>query len=164
MPMSSCLYAPARPALAAVVLSATLAVPAQAAGPFSPFAGSFHGGGAVIGSDGHRERISCRANGSVGADGAELSQSIVCASDSYRLQISGRVVAQGGAVTGQWQESTRGVSGSISGRVSEGRLSGSVAGGSFSAGLSLHASGGRLNFNLRPQGGDVTSVSVSLSR
>jgi hypothetical protein len=148
----------------AALFSATLAASGQAAGPFSAFAGSFRGGGAVVGSDGHRERISCRANGAVGSAGAELSQTIVCASDSYKLDIHGRVVAEGGAVRGEWQESTRGVSGSIAGRVSDGNFSGNVSGGSFSAGVSLHASGRRLSFGLRPQGGDVASVSVSLSR
>ena len=163
MPMSRCFPPGALPA-GFMLLSATFALPALAAGPFTPFAGGFRGGGAVIGSDGHRERISCRANGAVGGDGAELSQTIVCASDSYRLDIHARVAAEDGAVRGEWRESTRGVSGSVSGRVSDGHFSGSVSGGSFSAGVSLRASGGRLNFNLRPQGGDVSSVSVSLSR
>jgi hypothetical protein len=163
MPVSNCFTLRALPACVAL-LAATIAMPAQAAGPFAPFAGSFRGGGAVVGSDGHRERISCRANGAVGSDGFELSQTIVCASDSYRLDIRARVNAEGGAVRGQWQESTRGVTGSISGRVSEGSFSGNVSGGSFSAGVSLRASGRRLSFDLRPHGGDVASVDVSLSR
>jgi hypothetical protein len=148
----------------AALLSATLAASGQGAGPFSAFAGSFRGGGAVVGSDGHRERITCRANGAVASGGAELSQTIVCASDSYKLDIRARVVAEGGAVKGEWQESTRGVSGSIAGRVSDGNFSGAISGGSFSAGVSLHASGRRLSFGLRPQAGDVSSVNVSLSR
>jgi hypothetical protein len=153
----------AAPALAfAAVLSDP--APAQTAGPFSPFAGSFHGGGAVIGSDGHKERLACRFTGTVGGGGESLTQSIVCASDSYRLDIHGHAVAQGGGVSGDWQESTRGVAGSLSGRVSDGHFSGSVSGGSFNAGVSLRVSGRRLNFDLRPQGGDVARVDVTLSR
>jgi hypothetical protein len=148
----------------AAVLSAPTPAPAQAAGPFSAFAGSFHGGGAVIGSDGHKERLTCRFTGTVGGGGESLSQSIVCASDSYRLDIHGHAAAQGGAVTGEWQESTRGVAGSLSGRVSDGHFSGSVSGRSFNAAVSLRASGRRLSFDLRPQGGDVARVDVSLSR
>jgi hypothetical protein len=147
----------------AAVLAAPAPASAQTAGPFSPFAGSFHGDGAVIGSDGHKERLTCRFTGTVGG-GESLSQSIVCASDSYRLDIHGHAAAQGGAVTGEWQESTRGVSGSLSGRVSDGHFSGSVSGGSFNAAVSLRASGRRLSFDLRPQGGDVARVDVSLSK
>jgi hypothetical protein len=158
----------ARSAAPCLVFAAMLFSPvsalAQLAGPFAPFAGSFHGGGAVIGSDGHKERLTCRVNGSVGAGGESLTQTIICASDSYRLDIHGHAVAQGGAVSGDWQESTRGVSGSLTGRVSDGHFSGAVSGGSFSAGVSLRVSGRRLSFDLRPQGGDVARVDVSLSR
>jgi hypothetical protein len=149
----------------AAVLSTPATVLAQSAGPFSPFAGSFHGGGAVIGSDGHRERLTCRFTGTVGGGGESLTQSIVCASDSYRLDIHGHALAaQGGGVSGDWQESSRGVAGSLSGRVSDGHFSGSVSGGSFNASVSLRVSGRRLSFDLRPQGGDVARVDVSLSR
>jgi len=154
----------AAPALAFATVLSPAPAPAQSAGPFSPFAGSFRGGGAVIGSDGHKERLSCRVSGTVGDGGESLTQTIVCASDSYRFDIHGHAVAQGGSVRGDWQESTRGVSGALSGRVSDGHFSGSVAGGSFNAGFSLRVSGRRLSFDLRPQGGDVARVDVSLSR
>jgi hypothetical protein len=138
-------------------------VSAQAAG-FEPFAGSFHGGGEVIGSDGHRERISCRVRGAVGGGGESLSQNIVCASDSYRMDIHDSAVEEGGSVRGQWQETTRGVSGNLSGRLSGGSFSGGVSGAGFSASFSIRASGRRLSFSLAPQGGDVARVEVSLSK
>ncbi|MBB4197761.1 hypothetical protein CCR94_08005 [Rhodoblastus sphagnicola] len=137
---------------------------AQSAGAFSGFAGSFHGGGSVVGSDGHRERISCRARGGVSEGGQSLSQTIVCASDSYRFSINLNVVAQGGRVSGEWSETTRGVSGSISGRVSDGHFSGGVDGGTFRASVSLRASGHGLSMTLAPSDGDVSRVEVSLSR
>jgi hypothetical protein len=160
------MFASSKTLAPALAFAALLSAPAlaQAAGPFSAFAGSFHGGGAVIGSDGHRERLSCRFTGTVGGGGESLSQSIVCASDSYRLDIHGHAVAEGGSVSGEWQESTRGVNGSLSGRVSDGHFTGSVSGGSFNAAVSLRASGRRLSFDLRPQGGDVARVDVSLSK
>ena len=162
---SSKTFARVAPALAfAALLLGPAPASAQAAGPFSAFAGSFHGGGAVIGSDGQKERLTCRFTGTVGGGGESLSQSIVCASDSYRLDIHGHASAQGGSVTGEWQESTRGVTGSLSGRVSDGHFTGSVSGGSFNAAVSLRASGRHLSFDLRPQGGDVARVDVSLSK
>ncbi|MCW2284503.1 hypothetical protein M2323_002281 [Rhodoblastus acidophilus] len=149
---------------AAALLAAMCATPAFAAGPLAAFAGNFHGGGAVIGSDGHRERLSCRARGGVGEGGHALSQNIVCASDSYRFNIVANVVAQGAEASGQWSESTRGVSGSIAGRVGEGRFSGAVNGGGFTASVSLRATGRGLSMSLAPSGGDVSRVDVSLSR
>ncbi len=156
------------PAVAAACIFGALsfAQPASAerAGPLAPFAGGFRGGGVVVGTDGHRERISCRANGSVGDRGWALSESMVCASDSYRFDIRTRAEADGRNVHGDWQETTRGVSGGFTGLASEGRINGAVAGGGFTAQFSLRAAGGRLVFVLRPQGADVSSVEVVLRR
>jgi hypothetical protein len=154
----------ARVAVAALALACAPPALAQSAGPFAAFAGGFHGGGAVIGSDGHRERISCRARGGVGEGGRELSQTIVCASDSYRFNITSNVVAEGGRASGQWSESTRGVSGSIAGHVSDGHFSGRVDGGTFTASVSLRATGHSLSMSLAPSDGDVARVEVNLSR
>jgi hypothetical protein len=145
-------------------VAAPLVASAQEAGPFGVFAGNFRGGGVVIGTDGHKERISCRAGGSVTGGGSSLSESMVCASDSYRFDIRTRAVAEGGAVRGDWQETTRGVTGDFTGKVSGGQFNGSVEGGGFSAAFLLRASGRRLTFVLRPQGADVASVEVALSR
>ncbi len=154
-------------AIAGLCLATIAGAPAASAeegGPFGVFAGSYRGSGAVVGTDGHKERISCRAGGSVTGGGRSLSENMVCASDSYRFDIRTRAVAEGSAVRGDWQETTRGVTGEFTGRVSGGQFSGSVAGGGFSAAFSLHASGRRLTFVLRPQGADVASVEVALSR
>ncbi len=149
---------------AAAVLASSQEAGAARLGPLAPFAGYYRGGGTVIGSDGHRERLRCRASGSVGAGGDAMSQEIVCASDSYRFDIRSRVVAQGGAVHGVWQEASRGVSGELHGRVSNGYFRGYVVGAGFNAGVSLRARGRHLTFGLRPQGADVASVEVYLSR
>ncbi len=151
-------------ALVVAALAAPSPLWAQAGGSFAPFAGSFHGGGQVVGSDGHRERISCRANGAIGGGGRSLTQNIVCASDSYRMDIRGQAIDEGGSVRGRWQETTRGVSGELSGRLSEGRFSGGVSGGGFTASFSLRSTGRRMSFDLRPEGGDVARVEVSLSK
>ena len=157
-------------ACASALVAAALVAPSSGwaqgrGGPFAAFAGSFHGGGQVVGSDGHRERISCRVRGAVGGGGRSLSQNIVCASNSYRMDIRSQAVDEGTpAVRGQWQETTRGVSGPLSGRLADGRFSGGVSGGAFNAGFSLRASGRRLSIDLRPQGGDVARVEVSLTR
>ena len=141
-------------AAAALALAGAVPAQAQSAGPFGAFAGNFHGGGSVVGADGRRERISCRARAGVGEGGRAMSQTIVCASDTYRLSINSNVRADGGAVSGSWSESTRGVSGTISGRVSDGRFSGRVDGGVFAASIALRASGRGLSMTLASSGGD----------
>ena len=150
---------------AAALLVALPGAKADPAGAFSAFSGTFRGGGEVVVNDGHRERISCRATGAVGGGGRTLSQTIVCASDAYKFDIRGQVVASGGEVSGDWQETTRGVSGALTGRISDDHFSGMINGGGFTAGFSLRVNGRRLAFGLRP-GGDssVVRVDVSLSR
>jgi hypothetical protein len=147
----------------AALFSGRLAASADSGG-FSAFAGSFRGTGEVQLGDGHRERIACRATGAVGGGGRTMSQNIVCASDSYKFDIRGQVVASGTEVSGDWQETTRGVSGAISGRISDDRFSGAINAAGFAASFTLRVSGRRLAFGLRPSGSDVVRVDVSLSR
>lgn len=137
---------------------------AAAAGPFDPFAGASRGAGEVISRDGARERISCRVSGSVSQGGEALTQSMVCASDNYRFDIRANAAAEGDRVRGEWQETTRGVQGSLAGRIEGGHLSGAVSGAGFTAAFSLRSSGRKIFYILRPSSGDVASVSVVLTR
>lgn len=153
-----------RPVLAALFFLA--ACPATRADPggFAAFAGSFRGTGEVLVNDGHRERITCRATGAVGGGGRTISQNIVCASDSYRFDIRGQMVASGSDVTGDWQETTRGVGGEVRGRVSDDRFSGVVNAAGFTASFLLRAGGRRLGFSMRPADSSIVRVDVTMSR
>src|SRR4051794_4198183 len=91
-------------------------------GPFAGMAGIWSGGGTVTLDDGSTERIRCRATYAVGSGGNGLNQSLTCASDSYRFNLSSNVVAQGSALSGTWSEATRGVSGTLEGRGSGGNF------------------------------------------
>jgi len=149
-------------------LASTLAVlsgfaAARTEGPFAKFSGAWRGAGEVIGADGTRERISCRARYDVAPGGAELSQSLVCASDSYRFDVRTSVVAQGQNVQGRWEEVTRNVSGDVSGQVGDGDFEGSVAGFGFTAELSLKLSGRKQAVLITPHGGDIAKVDIVLS-
>ena len=61
--------------------------PLSAASPFEKFVGVWRGGGEIVGTNGHRESIRCRAEYSEAKDGAALNQSIVCASESFKFDI-----------------------------------------------------------------------------
>ena len=92
----------------ALLLWPQLAAAQPVTGPFAKFDGSWRGSGQVVGDDGKRERITCRAHYSIPPSGMALSQSLVCASDSYRFEVqSDVVVTDGHSVQGTWQETTR---------------------------------------------------------
>jgi hypothetical protein len=133
------------------------------AGPFARFVGSWGGAGQVAGVDGSVEKIRCRATYSTPAD-SQLSQSLVCASDSYRIQIHSFVVADGQAVEGHWEEATRQVTGHLAGTIADGRFEGAVSGAAFTANLSLNAAGRKQTVVITPNAGDISRVSIVLSR
>jgi hypothetical protein len=74
------------------------------ASPFQKFIGVWSGGGQIVESNGHRESIRCRAEYAETKDGSALSQAIVCASESFKLNIKSYVEASGESVQGYWSE------------------------------------------------------------
>lgn len=135
-----------------------------AAGPFQSFIGSWSGVGQVVGSNGHHEAIRCRAEYSEAKGGAALNQSIVCASESFKFDISSYVETSGEAVQGYWRESSRDVSGHITGHVAEGRFQGEIAAPTFTATVSLTSNGRTQTVSFQPHAGDVSDVRVELKR
>ena len=133
-------------------------------GPFEPFSGAWTGGGQVVGANGDRERIRCRANYSQSKRGEAMTQSIVCASASYRMDIESYVEAAGGNVEGTWREATRDITGHLTGRLSDGRFSGAVFGPGFKAQISLASNGRRQEVTIQPSGGDIADVNIALER
>ena len=154
--------------LRGLVVSAAVLWPlagmAHVDGPFASFSGSWKGSGQVIGTDNKHERIACRASYLISEKGDALTQTLVCASDSYRFEISSYVVAEGRSVQGHWQEKTRQVQGSITGEVADSQFEGNVAGPGFTAELSLRSAGHKQLVSIRPQGGDIAKVEIVLSR
>src|SRR5467141_2302455 len=57
-------------------------------GPFAGFNGSWSGNGTVALSDGASERIRCKATYNVNSTGLGLKQTLRCARDSYRFDLS----------------------------------------------------------------------------
>jgi hypothetical protein len=161
--MSSCVRSSCGAAFALALLF-TAQAHAQGAGPFAGLSGSWSGGGTISLASGANERIRCRATYDVGSAGRAVQLSIRCASDSYNFDLAGNVVSQGGAISGTWSESSRGVSGTVSGRASGSQIQVLAQGAGFSAGLSLSTHGNHQSVVIRPQGADVTAVSISLAR
>jgi hypothetical protein len=162
MPSGAAAWRGAAFAVGVLLLSAP--AHAQVAGPFASLPGSWSGGGTISLASGANERIRCRAVYEVGGGGRALQLSIRCASDSYNFDLAGSVVYQGGAITGTWSESTRGVNGTVSGRAGGNQIQAYAQGAGFSASLSLATHGNRQSVVIRPTGADVTAVSIALAR
>src|SRR5207302_9707882 len=115
-------------------------------------------------SDGQQEQLRCRASYNVAAGGAELRLNLRCASQSYNFDLASQAQYQGGAISGSWTEASRNASGTLSGRASGDHIEAAARGDSFSANLSLTTRGGRQSVSIRPQGTNVTAVSLELGR
>jgi hypothetical protein len=151
--------------LVGAALLAPQAAMAQSVGPFAKFDGNWRGSGTVVATDGARERITCRASYSIPPSGAAVSQSLVCASDSYRFEVQTDAVVEGGHnVQGKWQEATRHAIGDLTGEVSDGRFHGTVEGTGFTAEISIKMTGAKQAVTITPHGGDVGKVDILLSR
>ncbi len=155
----------------ALLFAAILIMPPQSfaeprgGGPFSGMGGHWSGSGTVTLANGAHERLRCRGTNMVDPSGAAMRQVLRCASPSYSLDINSEVVAQGAAVSGSWTESTRGVSGYISGRASPGGIAATISGANFAARLDVRNQGASQSVSIRPTAGtDVAAVSIALRR
>ena len=137
---------------------------AEADGPFAPLSGAWRGDGAATGADGKSERIACRATNTISFDKVNLTQSLVCASDSYRFDIRTSVFTDGHAVRGTWQEATRNVSGNFSGDMRDGSINGAVTAPGFTATVSIETTGDKERVTIVPQGSDIAKVEIALNR
>jgi hypothetical protein len=132
-------------------------------GPFAGMAGNWSGGGTVTLDDGSSERIRCRATYSVGAGGNGLNQSLTCASDGYKFNLSSNVTAQGSALSGSWSESSRGVNGSLEGHGSNGNFQVVASAPGFTANISLTTRGNKQSVVIRAES-QFKNATISLSR
>jgi hypothetical protein len=132
-------------------------------GPFAGMAGNWSGGGTVTLDDGSTERLRCRATYAVGDGGAGLNQTLTCASDSYKFNLASNVIAQGGALSGTWSESSRNVNGSLEGRGSNGNFQVVASAPGFTANLSLTTRGNRQSVVIQSESA-FRNASITLSR
>jgi hypothetical protein len=140
------------------------AVIAATSSPFAAMAGSWSGGGVLSTTDGTQERLRCRASYDVAGSGAALRLNLKCASQSYNFDLASDVQYRGGAISGSWSEASQNASGSISGRAVGDRIEAAARGQTLSVNLSMTTRGGRQSVSIRPQGTNVTAVSLELDR
>lgn len=158
---------PARMFAAAAAVTFAAAAPALSApeGPFSALFGNWSGNGLIKKANGSSERIRCRAGYTpAGANGLQLR--LRCASDSYNFDLGANVTYNGGAFSGTWSETQRGVMGNIEGQASNnGRQVTATAGAAaFSANLTVTTQNNRQTVVILSPGAEVPEVDVSLDK
>jgi len=155
-----------RSVTAAAVASTMLFGAQQAisqAGPFGAIGGSWAGTGTIKKSNGGSERIRCRAVYEPNA--ANLQLRIRCASDSYNIDLNSSMTFQGGTLSGQWQEATRQLSGSISGQSTGGGAHiQAVATGPVTSNITVTTRGGHQSVAMFFPGTEVPEVLMSLEK
>jgi len=137
---------------------------ARAGGPFTPLAGNWTGSGTIDMPGGSHERIRCRATYAVSPGGDALTQKLLCASDSYQVDIDSAVTEQAGHVSGNWTETTRGASGTLTGVARAGTIQGTISGVGFTAALSLVTRGRAQFVSIRLNSSAIAGVTVSFHR
>ena len=145
---------------AALILSVS-AGHAQSGGPFAGFDGAWTGTGTVALSDGSVERIRCKANYKVDGTGKGLQQSLHCASDSYKFDLSSNVVSNGDRISGNWSEASRNVNGDLQGTAGGGQIEVFVQANGFAANITLRTTGNKQTVQISSKG-EIRGVNITM--
>jgi hypothetical protein len=146
---------------AAFMLSVSAA--SAQSGPFAGFDGSWSGNGTVALSDGTTERIRCKASYKVDGGGSGLQQTLRCASDSYKFDLSSNVTTQGDRIIGTWSEASRNVNGNLQGTAGGGQIEVFVEAAGFAATLNLTTRGNKQSVSISSKG-EIRGVSINMVR
>jgi hypothetical protein len=151
-------------AIKAAGVGAALLLSVQAShaqsGPFAGFDGSWAGNGTVSLSDGTTERIRCKADYKVNGSGLGLKQSLHCASDSYKFDLSSDVTSQGDRISGNWSEASRNIFGNLQGTAGGGRIDVFVEASGFAATLTLQTTGNKQTVLISSKG-EIRGVNIT---
>jgi hypothetical protein len=148
-------------------LATLLAFPAAGqAGPeevFKKLAGSWHGAGQLVLSDGSKERISCRGYYTLKSGGGALTIAIRCNSPNYNIEMRSLLNSSGGGVAGDWEERTFNATGAVSGSAGGDRIALAIS-GAITGSMSIAVGGASHKVNITASGVGFKSVSMTLSR
>ena len=132
--------------------------------PIAPVAGldgAWSGNGTISLSDGSSERIRCRASYKVDGTGLGLKQTLRCASDSYKFDLSSEVRSQGEQISGNWTEASRNIVGNLQGTAGGGKVDVVVEAPGFTASLLMRTNGNRQSVQINSKG-DIRSVTITM--
>ncbi len=138
---------------------------APAAGVFNAFGGSYRGTGRIFDVNGKSESLTCRSSNAPSQDGIAMSLSLVCASDSYRVDFHSDLYTDGQSLRGNWEEKTRSATGDVSGTIQPSQIDATATAPGFSANIIIRVEkGGRLQIGLNAQGTSINKVEVTMKK
>jgi hypothetical protein len=144
-------------------LAAASSVPAAAA-TIEDMNGYWSGNGSVVLSNGNTERVKCSVVYKVTDGGAQIRQTMRCASADYKIDALADLHVKGERVSGSWEEKTYSATGAVSGRFSDNNFVLSIQGANFSAAMNVSVSDCKQNISISPQGLEVTRISIGLGK
>jgi len=148
---------------AALLLSVAAGHAQSGRGPFAGFDGAWSGTGTVALSDGTTERIRCKADYKVSGTGMDLKQTLRCASDSYKFDLSSDVTSSGDRISGNWSEASRNLNGNLQGTAGGGQIEVFVEAAGFAASLTLRTNGSRQTVQINSKG-EIRGVNITMVR
>ena len=150
-----------RAAGAGAALMLTVSAGHAQSSPFAGFSGAWSGNGTVALSDGTTERIRCKADYKVDGTGLGLKQSLNCASDSYKFELSSNVTSQGDRISGSWSEASRNIFGNLQGTAGGGQIQVFVEASGFAANLTLRTNGNKQTVQISSKG-EIRDVTITM--
>jgi hypothetical protein len=151
-------------AIALGIVAFAADAPQAADNPFAHFTGSWSGSGTITVQGGARERIRCRGKYTANEQGDTLTLGLRCASDSYKFELQSDITYDGGNITGTWNEASRQVYGSLSGRSTASHIQATAQSVGFTATLSLTTRGNQQSVSIKSPGSEISEVAISLAR
>jgi hypothetical protein len=156
-----------RQAMFAVVLS-LLASPSlaqqPAEGPFAALPGAWTGTGTIAMASGAKERIRCRATYRLDSSSVDLRLEMGCASDSYKFELQSHITYSDSAISGSWNETTRGVGGTITGSATGTQIRARAEGQTFTAILAMNTRGSKQSVSIQSPGSEMQNITIDLTR
>ena len=137
---------------------------AAADGPFSTFGGDWKGVGTVIDDQGKTESLRCRETNVVSDDNISLTQSLVCASDSYRMEFHTTLFTDGHTVRGTWQDVSHNTGGNVFGQIADNAIVATITAPGVHARLTARTSANQQEVTVEPQGTQINKVVVTMKR
>jgi hypothetical protein len=135
-----------------------------AEGGLAQFSGSWSGTGKITVQNGSSERIRCRSSNGLNASGNAMSMNLRCASDSYKFELASDINNNGNTISGSWNETTRGIMGSLTGKVNANNIQATANAVGFNASLAIRSSGGALTVSIRSPGSEISEVAISMTK
>jgi len=124
--------------------------------------GYWTGTGSITLSSGSTERVKCAVIYKVSGGGAEINQSIRCASTDYSINASADLRVVGDNVSGNWEEKTYSAAGKVSGRYTGSGFVLAIHGDSFTAAMDVSLSACKQSISIAPKGLDVSRIAIGL--